>query len=55
MVWVARPGGLVLSRRGFFPVLGRFDLGVYVRVDFEQVQQVAAGQQFQGFVFGEVE
>src|SRR6266516_2620929 len=40
---------------GLFPVLGRLDLGIYVCMDLEQVQQVAAGQEFEWLVFGEIE
>jgi hypothetical protein len=37
---------------GLFPVLRRLDLGVYIGMDLEQVEQVAAGQEFKRLIFG---
>ena len=38
---------------GLFPVLRRLDLGVHIGMDLEQVEQVAAGQEFRRLIFGE--
>src|ERR1700733_13622523 len=37
-----------------FPVFGWLDLRVYVRMDLEQVQQVATRKKLQGLVFREL-
>jgi hypothetical protein len=36
-------------------VLRRLDLGVHIGMDLEQVEQVAAGQEFKRLIFGELE
>lgn len=40
---------------GLSPVLRRLDLGVHIALDLDQVEQVAAGQEFKRLISGELE